>query len=439
MIALKFLMFYGVAGVLSVLLWAGAATLLAKGLKRRPRWGRLFAALALALAAYLAAELSSITLNTKAKRDTRAEERAAKEEQAEVEAASANMAENEDGETELTAQFAESVPSPAGDMPPSLTGTNATGETAAAHGPAYRQGGKQEREKGKKESIDVDVSEIAPETDEKLLIKSGLMSVMKVADRLNRFTLRLVLLACLGCLVWDYLRAFNSALTTQWLLPIGGPWLDSFSPRSRLLLVTPRAAAGRLPPEYYAEAVLRKGEQLIFFGPEDPWPEQEELARVKIRSRTVWGVKKLVNGMPGVPPEPEFLLDGAWFRHYAVVVPDAGDAGAILAEIVRILGQRQETRARARRTVHIVWAVESRPDAEVVAALGRFADRINVSLAVWAGDDAVPAGLREAYSEVYDEPLKPEIRIRDVCTAMLDELYARARAFEEARVSRAKR
>jgi len=419
MIALKFSVFYGLAGAFSVVAWVGAVVLLVKGLKRRPRWRLLFAALALALVAYGTAELSSHTLSTKAKLDTRAEELAAKAEQAEVAAARANMVENEDGEIELTTQFAESLPSPAGDTPPSLDGVVLTDE--AAREPAYRQRGKQEREKGKKDRIDIDVDEIAVEPDEVVYIKSGLMSVMKIADRLNRLTLRLVLLACLGFILWDYLRAFNSPLATRWLLPIGGPWLDSFSPRTRMLLVTPTAAAGRLPPEAYAESVLRKGEQLIFLGAEDPWPEVDELARFKIKSWTAWGVRKLTDGLPGVPSDAEFILDGAWFRHYAVLVCDAGRAATVLAESAELLWQRHETGASARRAVHFVWALPTRPDAEVIAQLRRIAGPVNVCLAVWSADDNLLPEDDDTFDEVYSEPLEPELRI-------LDELRARSQA-----------
>jgi hypothetical protein len=252
-------------------------------------------------------------------------------------------------------------------------------------------------------------------------MNSRLMSALQKADRLNRFIIKLLWLATLGILLWDYLKAFNAVLTTHWLLPIGGPWLDSFSPRTRMLLVTPTAAEGRLPAEYHAEAVLRKGEQLIYFGEEDPWPDQPVLARFSVGSWRIWGVKKVVVGTPGVPPEPEFLLDGAWFRHYAVVVPDAGNADAMLAEIVRVLGQRHETRARARRTIHVVWALPTSPDADVIEQLRRMADPVNLSLAVWSADDNLLPEDNETFEDVYSDPLEPELRI-------LDELRARSQA-----------
>jgi predicted RNA-binding Zn-ribbon protein involved in translation (DUF1610 family) len=134
------------------------------------------------------------------------------------------------------------------------------------------------------------------------------------------------------------------------------------------------------------------------------------------------GVRKLVAGAPDTPPETEFLLDGAWFRHYAVVVPDAGKADAILAELARILGRRQETRARARRAVHFVWSLPTRPAADAMARLRWIADRVNVSLAVWTRDDDLLPEDNETFDEIYSEPLKPELRI-------LDELRARNQTY----------
>jgi hypothetical protein len=367
---------------------------LTKGFRRRKRWGLLFGALILILLAGVAAEKASVILNTEITRDTREEERAAREEQAAQEAQKETV--NEEGETELTRQFSESQPQP-----------------------AYRQEGKKEREKGKKERIDIDVDELAPEEKEIVYMNSRLMSRLQQVDRLNRFLIILLMWTTLGILLWDYLKAFNAVLTTDWLLPIGGPWLDSFSPRTRMLLVTPTAAAGRLSSEYYAETALRKGEQLIYFGAEDPWHEQSVLARLSLGSWRIWGVKKLVAGAPGVSPEPEFLLDGAWFGHYAVVVPDPGNADAILAEQVRILRQRQGTQAKARRTVHIVWALPTRPDAETITQLQSLGDRVNVSLAVWSADGNLSPDENETFDMICSEPLEPDLQI-------LDELRARS-------------
>jgi hypothetical protein len=199
-------------------------------------------------------------------------------------------------------------------------------------------------------------------------------------------------------MIWDYLRAFNATRTTRWLVPIGGRWLDALSPKARTVMLTGDGAAAPSPEEY-AAAALRRGENLIFFGTRDPWPQAGRIARVAFRSRLLWGVPKLVAGAPGVPPGAEFLLDGAWFGRYAVVVSATDAEPGVLAGVVELLWQRHETGAAARRTVHLIWARPERPPGSAVAALRRLAADANVRLAVWTG--AGNAGrLREEYEEV---------------------------------------
>lgn len=437
---MKFFEYFGVMGTLSLLAWIAALVMLARSRRdKRHRWRRLFIALALAAAAWQFGETTSNTL-MRAKIDDREDVARSLAEQEQI-AEQARLAEQEKeaGEKEITTRFAEDSPedSPTGqapaedakqsgagvaeDAPDAAPTGEAPAEDAKQPGagvaedspagrpgdddlatveaaeqvPEYKRRGKQTRGEDKKERLD-DLGVVEDDLpDVRYMLGDDLIAAKKL-DHLNRFVIRLILWTCVGLIVWDYLRAFNATLTTRWLVPIGGRWLDSVSPKARLVLVPPDMATA-LSPRDYAGAAVRRGENVIYFGTHDPWPEAGRLVRLACRSWLVWALPKVVAGAPGVPDDREFLLDGAWFGWYAVVVPAA--APDVLARMIELLWQRHETGAVARRTVHLVWALPEPPGGDALAALRRLAGDTNVRLAVWTGAVCSPE-LREGAEEV---------------------------------------
>lgn len=124
-------------------------------------------------------------------------------------------------------------------------------------------------------------------------------------------------------------------------------------------------------------------------------------------------VKKIMAGSRDMPPQNEFLLDGAWFGRYAVVAP-AGAAPGVFADVVELLWERHATGASARQTVHLLWTLPDAPSGEILAALRHIAGGTNVKLVVWNGG-AVPAELLKCYDEVCDTPTPPEQACRRRC------------------------
>jgi len=412
----KFFEYFGVVGTLSVLAWIGAAYALARSRHDKPNsWRWLFGALAAAvLATRLGRATSDAIMN--ARIDDREQIAMTLKEHEE-------MADDIEKQ-KLTARFAEDSPedvlagkdltalkeakgeTPEGTAAGTEAGASAgetslSGVTAAEAPPdvvpAYARGGKRTRAEGKKVGGDGKVGVRIEDTSIRYMKADDLAAARRL-DRLNRLAIRLLLLGTLGMMASDYLRAFNRTLTTRWLVPIGGPWLDAISPKARLVLITPPGAAA-LSPADYAGAAMRRGENVIYFGGRDPWDGAARVARVSVRTWIAWGVTKLVAGAPGVPAGAEFLLDGAWFGRYAVVMPGSDGAEAVLSELIALLRRRRETGAAARRTLHLVWARAEQPAGEILRALRGVAGDTNVRLAVWAGA-AETAGLRAAFDEI---------------------------------------
>ena len=131
------------------------------------------------------------------------------------------------------------------------------------------------------------------------------------------------------------------------------------------------------------------------------------LSRQIGRSLLRWEVPKIVAGSNDMPPQNEFLLDGAWFGRYAVVASDADAAPGVLADLVDLLWDRHASGAAARHTVHLLWTLPQPPAAELLAALRHIAGGTNVKLVVW-NDGAAPAELRAGYDEVCDMSSLPD-------------------------------
>jgi len=181
-------------------------------------------------------------------------------------------------------------------------------------------------------------------------------------DRINLFLARLCLWLAAFLVIWDYLARFNRTLGHLYPLPIAHEYLDSIWPKTHTVLFRqPSAETVR----QYLENVVRKGETFLYFGP-DPCPGSERLPRFRWHQWQFWQLPKLTVASQ---LEDEFAFEAAWFHRYCVVVPDLTRARKLLDSVLSLLDQRHRTRARARKTVHVVWAFPDAPSHETLARL----------------------------------------------------------------------
>lgn len=386
-------LYFGVVGIASILAWLGAVVLLAAGVRRGNRTKLCRMAMVMAVAGLLLAKINSHYVS--AIEVDRAEEYAkATERQKELRRELDQQRETRAAKI----RFAEDTPVDALDM----AGVS-TSQTAVVGVPtdpvdpakfAYRQRGKQARTVAAGAAA---TGVVAPETGHsagpsvktrqvRQLPERDVIQANRL-DRVNLFCARLGFWFALLLLVVDYLVRFNRTFGYLYPLPIANSLIDSVWPKRYTVAASGLALDAR---RKYLEDVLRKGETFVYFGEADLWPDLRSLPRWRFRQWRAGLRGKVVVGEGRVAVDDEFVFESAWFHRYAFVVVGIAEAARRLVVFTAYLEGRHATRARACRTVHLVWACAVPPDAAVLARLVSLCPETNFKLMVTG---PVPAGV----------------------------------------------
>lgn len=363
-------MYFGLIGILSVLLWTAAAATVGVGfLKLTDRRSKLaWIAVGLAVLGFFSAKLNShfvsrIQIDRTAQEEEFREAQRREALRQEREARKEIMfAEEGVGDMETVKDEREAEELDDEDMTPGIeeatVGTGAESDDEDARGqpnvPLYKQRGKAERAEGKTEKL-ADVEKAVK--DEKESKPSGKMleEEDKIRaehwDRANLFLGRWTLVVVLFLAVVDYVRRFNRTLDVFLPLPLSSSWLDRLSPKSTSVLLT---KVDRTALAHHLRNFVRRGETYVYFGPSDPVAEPL-LARVgptdvflngQLRRFVSWLYdipKKHVHGRPDpdsgtCPP----VLNRAKDRCVAIVArrwPDAAEHADLLLHDLGRLGK----------------------------------------------------------------------------------------------------
>jgi len=224
---------------------------------------------------------------------------------------------------------------------------------------AYRQQGQVQRTEGKQveEKVPIDAGTV----DETVAVSVRTMKMHEVAqanrlDRLNLFFARGILCLAVGLLVIDYFRRFNTTFGCYLPLPFSSRLIDSLFPKSHTVCVTRRR---RRKWKRYLRHAVRKGETFVFFSEKDPW-SRRRLRRLPWYLPLPWRLEKVTCNAHQRHFDDEFLFESAWFGRYCfVVVGDGPHALGLLDAMAGFLELRRATRASARRTVNVVWDLET--------------------------------------------------------------------------------
>jgi hypothetical protein len=248
---------------------------------------------------------------------------------------------------------------------------------------AYRKRGKQQRNVSTDAQTNVAiVGSVAPEVKANVartMLEADVVNANR-CDRINLFLARFCLWLAAILVIWDYLARFNRTLGHLYPLPIAHEYLDSIWPKTHTVLFRhPAPDAVRR----YLENTVRRGETFLYLGL-DPCLACDSLPRFRWRQWQFWQLPKLTvtNQL-----DDEFAFEAAWFHRYCVVVPDAARARALLNSLLALLDQRRATRARARKTVHIVWAFPDAPSREARARLNAICPDTNFKFLLTAQAD----------------------------------------------------
>jgi hypothetical protein len=420
---------FGITGFLSVVASAAAIGFVVKGLvpgRRFESWLRatILAAVALGLAMITSSSIRSIEVDRSA-------------EQLAAEAAGAKAAQEKLKGRAADIRFAEDTVVDQADVA-GVTVAEEEGayERAVAEQlgkiPAYRRGGRKERS-AKKQAQDkasedkasekaADAEEEPPATgDLQAAAEAPEESVRKlpeadliVADRFDRINRGLtwsVLTIAVGLVSCEWLRRFNTTFDAVWPLPLAGTVIDGATPKAHVV-----AAPTGLRLADFLPLAAAKGESFIVFAADDPLVGRDRLDRFAIdrlpvrlppqwklplqwRLPSRWSLPAgwrlpdqwrlpvqlslpvrscTAANLVADPSLAETVFESAWFGRSGFIVLDGPDSAAVLASFAGALERRRHCRAAARRTLNLVWALPSAPDAAVASRLERLAAATNV-------------------------------------------------------------
>ena len=96
----------------------------------------------------------------------------------------------------------------------------------------------------------------------------------------------------------------------------------------------------------------------------------------------------------------EFALEVWGFGRASVIVGSAERAKGVMQELLRVLEQRKDSRAKIRQTAHLVWDLSAPMPKEWSESFERLAKRTGVSLFLCRSDQGI--------SRKESAPLSPE-------------------------------
>ncbi len=247
--------------------------------------------------------------------------------------------------------------------------------------PAYLQQGPRTRAEGARmgafapeDVVDAGVADMEP--DVRRLPEADLYRALRRA-RLNVWIAWLVFFGCGASLILDYGIRFHG-WDHPLPLPLAGPVLDRLT----------RKPVSQSLPSYPLTAMLKRiicrGECFLYVGASDPLVDCQSLPRLRIGTFSGFFLPKLLIDDPDAlkRDEAEYLLDAVWFGRAWVVVSGASDGGCnLLLALEAYLRQRRWTKARALRSVYVVWDLP--PDSRTDAMLARIAPYAHKQNVLW--------------------------------------------------------
>ena len=269
---------------------------------------------------------------------------------------------------------------------------------------AYRAGGKRRRDPnmldGKADALTRAVDDEAKGSrlgaGARMLPGDDLVRANQL-DRLNRFAVRMTLVAAVLFAGLEYLRRLNRTVGSILPLPISCRAIDSIWPKTHAVRLRARS-----PDDVrrYLEAAVRKGESFLCFAPRDPWPgERGFLDRLPVAG--LWQLRKVACRPSNPAYGSGLVFESAWYgRCSFVILAGRLDASlsAFLDDLLAALRMRRHTRAAAARSVHLVWDLPAPPPPETLEELAFLCRETNWKLVI-VGPDEPDAAARGALEE----------------------------------------
>lgn len=232
---------------------------------------------------------------------------------------------------------------------------------------------------GEEKGVEADFVE--KEAAEPIIMPERQVRLANRLDGLNLKWIRLLILAGLGLVVFDYLSRFNSYEEAYLPLPLPSGWVSSLTPLPAVQgwPIPPRRA---LPEEL--TWLLRRGDMFLYVTddkqaaallPEQAW----RIPRLRL------GAVDIIHVTDDAPVAADFIFETLWYGRSSFVVDSAARATALLARSMDLLAARKANRAHVRQSVHIVWDLPTPLPQETVDAFERLGRATGIVLVLRAG------------------------------------------------------
>ncbi|MFP4105120.1 MAG: hypothetical protein ACLFVU_03425 [Phycisphaerae bacterium] len=266
--------------------------------------------------------------------------------------------------------------------------------------PAYKLQGKEQREAGsiRTDAVTEQLTEQAgpleaeTESEYRTMPEEDVYLANRM-DVLNLSAAEYVLWTCLLMIALDYMLRFNSTFRPLLPVPIGGRTVDSIFRKSRLVRVKADVADAMPAIRSFLSNTLRKRENFICFAPTDA-------AIHTPCSRLPGGIMAVDRQDISAETEDfdsEFAFETAWFGRCCIVYRGSDGSSAMLDEFIDDLRRRVASKARAFRTLNLVWALPDAIPAAKLSELIALCREANCRL-VYVGDPQADVTFDEQYT-----------------------------------------
>jgi hypothetical protein len=170
-------------------------------------------------------------------------------------------------------------------------------------------------------------------------------------DRWNLWWSRLLVVAAIVVLAYDWLRAANDYARAYLPLPVPSGIVNSMRPHPSLVM-RPQPPRRSIPEEL--AWLLRRGDAFVYLAGTRAAADGAEAA-LKSFERGRQPVQVVRVGPRGESCSNRFIFEAIWFGRCSFIIDDPARTERLVKEFCIFLEERRSTRARASQTVHVVW------------------------------------------------------------------------------------
>jgi hypothetical protein len=184
-----------------------------------------------------------------------------------------------------------------------------------------------------------------------IVVSEAAYSTAHRIDRWNLWWTRLLVVAAIAVLGYDWLRAANDYARAYSPMPVPSGIVNAMRPLAPLT-IRPEPPRRTMPEEL--AWLLRRGDSFVYLAGTADAADRAEAALAAFEKRRR-PVQVLRVGSKGEQCSNRFVFESVWFGRCSFIIADPARAERLVKDFCIFLEERRGTRAHARQTVHVVW------------------------------------------------------------------------------------